>query len=118
MHQINSHNKAVTPRETVRKGASLAARQTEPADVEVLNIAASAPIFKKQKKKKQNSILKFIRQHKVFLFLLFYFFLDAIAFFKAILMEPMRKETKVQCHLPNDVCRTFSASHLPHPFNP
>jgi hypothetical protein len=52
MHQINSHNKAVTPRETVRKGASLAARQTEPADVEVLNIAASAPIFKKKKKKK------------------------------------------------------------------
>ncbi len=34
----------------MRKGASLAARQTEPADVEVLNIAASAPIFKKKKK--------------------------------------------------------------------
>jgi hypothetical protein len=46
MHQINSYNKPVTPRETVRKGASSAARQTEPVDVEVLNIAASAPIFK------------------------------------------------------------------------
>jgi hypothetical protein len=54
MHQINSHNKAVTPRETVRKGASLAARQTEPADVEVLNVAASAPIFQKKKKKFSN----------------------------------------------------------------
>jgi hypothetical protein len=52
MHQINSYNKPVTPRETVRKGASSAARQTEPVDVEVLNIAASAPIFKKKKKKK------------------------------------------------------------------
>jgi hypothetical protein len=50
-HQINSYNKTVTSRETVRKGASLAARQTEPADVDVLNIAASAPIFKKKKKR-------------------------------------------------------------------
>ena len=32
----------------MRKGASLAARQTEPADVEVLNIAASTPILKKK----------------------------------------------------------------------
>jgi hypothetical protein len=49
-HQINSYNKTVTSRETVRKGASLAARQTEPADVEVLNIAASATILKKKKR--------------------------------------------------------------------
>jgi CO/xanthine dehydrogenase FAD-binding subunit len=61
MHQINSHNKAVTPRETVRKGASLAARQTEPADVEVLNVAASAPIF--QKKKKKNFLIKIQKGH-------------------------------------------------------
>jgi hypothetical protein len=52
-HQINSCIKPATSRYTVRKGASLAARQTEPADVEVLNVAASAPIFKKKKKKKK-----------------------------------------------------------------
>ena len=52
-HLINSCIKPATSRYTVRKGASLAARQTEPADVEVLNIAASAPILKKKKKNKQ-----------------------------------------------------------------
>jgi hypothetical protein len=52
-HQINSCNKPATSRYTVRKVASLAARQTVPVGVEVLNIAARAPIFKKKKKKKK-----------------------------------------------------------------
>ena len=51
-HQINSCNKPATSRYTVRKSASLAVRQTEPAGVEVLNITASAPILKKKKTKK------------------------------------------------------------------